>query len=256
MIVVCHLGLHGDCWNDFLTRNDFVDSNPPQVNKPVVSEDKNVPPVPYSILLPKPLPDSPIDLPHSVTKDVNIVKPVGKKPKAKPTANTKGKNNDRLISRMARSKPKPPINPDPIVLSEDSDSEVEHFLASEYPYSEGLYAESSYDFVSNLPPCLQNNPNYPGIKLPCEAPSHSYKPSPTLPQSIVPPCGQCASWLERYYTDVPILQSIIRSLEDRITMLTEQNAKLQAMDKKQKTTGSILFKNVESATTVVNSELA
>jgi hypothetical protein len=58
---------------------DFEDSNPPQVDKPVVTENKAIPPVPYSILLPKPLPDSPIDLPHSVTKDVETVKPVAKK---------------------------------------------------------------------------------------------------------------------------------------------------------------------------------
>jgi hypothetical protein len=142
-----HLGLHQDCWNDFLTRNNFEDSNPPQVDKPMVSEGKSIPPVPYSMLLPKPLPDSPIDLPHSVTKDVETVKPVGKKPKAKPIANSKGKKTARLISQMARNKPKPPVNPDPIVLSEDSDSEVEHFLASEYPYSEGLCAKPSFDFV-------------------------------------------------------------------------------------------------------------
>jgi hypothetical protein len=157
-----------------------VDSNPPQVEKPMVREDKIVPQVPYNTLLPKPLLDSPIDLPHSLTKDVKTVKPVGKKPKAKPTANSKGKNNARLISRMARNKPKPHVNLNPIVLSEDSDSEVERFLASEYPYSEGLCAEPSYDFVSNLPPCLQNDPNYPGIKLPCETPGHSSKPSPSL----------------------------------------------------------------------------
>jgi hypothetical protein len=103
----------------------------------VVSEDKSVTPVPYNILLPKPLADSPIDLPHSVTKGVETVKPLGKKMKAKPTVNTKGKKNARLISRMARNKPKPPVDPNPIVLSEDSDSEVERFLASEYPYSLG-----------------------------------------------------------------------------------------------------------------------
>jgi hypothetical protein len=45
-------------------------------------------------------------------------------------------------------------------------------------------------------------------------------------------------------------------LEDQIAVLTSQKAKLQATDKKQKTTGSILFKNVESATAVVNSKLA
>jgi hypothetical protein len=226
MIVVCHLGLHRDCWNDFLACNDFEDSNPPQVDKPVVTENKAIPPVPYSILLPKPFPDSPIDLPHSVTKDVETVKPVGKKPKSKPTANTKGKKNARLISRMERNKPKPPIELNPIVLSEDSDSEVEHFLASQYPYSEGLCAEPSYDFVSNLPPCLQNDPNYPGIKLPCETPSHSSKPPPALSKSTVPPCDQCGSWLERYYLDVPMVQSKIKSLEDQVTLLTHQKSKL------------------------------
>jgi hypothetical protein len=139
MLVVCHLGLHRDCWNDFLNRNNFEDSRPPQVYKPVVSERKSAPPVPYSALLPKPLPDSPIDLPNSVTKDVETVKPVGKKPKAKPTANSKGKKSARLISRMERNTPRPPVNPDPIMVSEDSDSKVERYLASEYPYSEGLY---------------------------------------------------------------------------------------------------------------------
>jgi hypothetical protein len=253
MIVVYHLGLHRDCWNDFLARNGFVDSNPPQVDKPVVSEGKTVPPVPYNILLPKPLPDLPIDLPHSMTKDAEIVKPVAKRPKAKPNANAKGKKTAWLISRMARNKPKPPINLDPIVLSEDSDSEVERFLASEYPYSEGLCAKPSFDFMSNLPPCLQNNPDYPGIKMPCKAPGHSSKPSlePTIPL-----CDQCGSWLERYYLDVPMLQSKIKYLEDQVTLLTHQKTELQTTDKKQRMTGSILFKNVESATAIVNSKLA
>jgi hypothetical protein len=157
---------------------------------------------------------------------------------------------------MARNKPKPPIKPNPIVLSEDSDSEVEHFLASEYPYSQGLCDEPSYDFVSNLPPCLQDDPNYPGIKLPCEAPGHLSKPSPALSKPTVPPYDQCSSWLERYYLDVLILQSRNQSLEDQVALLTSQKAKLQTTDKKQKTTGSILFKNVESAKAVVNSKLA
>jgi hypothetical protein len=98
IIVFCHLGLHGDCWSNFLSRNDFEDSNPPQVDKLVVSEDNSVPPVPYNILLPKPFPDSPIDLPYSMTKGVEIAKPLGKNPKVKPTVNAKGKKNARLIS--------------------------------------------------------------------------------------------------------------------------------------------------------------
>jgi hypothetical protein len=142
------------------------------------------------------------------------------------------------------------------MVSEDSDSEVERYLASEYPYSEGLCNKPSYDFVKNLPPCLQNDPNYPGIKMPRETPGDSSKPPPALSQPAAPPCDQCGSWLERYYLDVPMLQSRIHALEDQVATLTSQRAKLTATDKKQRTTGSILFKNVESATTVVNSKLA
>ena len=101
----------------------------------MVSEGKSIFLVPYNVLLSKPLPDSPIDLPHSVTKDAETIKPVVKRPKAKPTTNSTGKKNAHLISRMARNKPKPPVNPDPIILSGDSNSEVERYLASEYPYS-------------------------------------------------------------------------------------------------------------------------
>ena len=138
LIVVYHLSLHDDSWSIFVARNGFEDPNPTQVEKPVVSEVKAVPPVPYHVLLPKPSTDPPIDLPHTVNKSVETVKPMGKKHKENLTANGKGKKNARLISRMARNKPKPPVEPNPIVLSEDSNSEVEHFLASEYPYSQGF----------------------------------------------------------------------------------------------------------------------
>lgn len=93
MRVVCHLGLRWDCWNDFLKRNNFDESSPPQVDKPVVSESKLVPPVPYSALRPKPLPEPPVDLLNSVTKDVENVKPMAKNSKTKPNVNSKGKTN-------------------------------------------------------------------------------------------------------------------------------------------------------------------
>jgi hypothetical protein len=74
----------------------------------MVSEVKAVPPVPYHVLLPKPLVNPPIDLPDTVTKSVETIKPVTKRPKANPTANDKGKKNARLISCMERKKPKTP----------------------------------------------------------------------------------------------------------------------------------------------------
>jgi hypothetical protein len=38
MILVYELGLRHDSWHDFLSRNGFEESNPPQVDKPMVTE--------------------------------------------------------------------------------------------------------------------------------------------------------------------------------------------------------------------------
>jgi hypothetical protein len=257
LIIVYHLSLHGDSWRAFIARNGFNDTDPVQVDKPVVSEAKAKPPVPFHVLLPKPLADPGVDLLDVVIEKVETIKrPVSKKPKTNPTANAKGKKNARMISRMARNKPKPSVEQNPIVLSEDSDSDIECFLASEYPYSQGLCPEPPYNFVLNIPPCLKNNPNYPGIKPPNETLSDVIKPSPALSKPTQSSYDQCDLWLEQYYIDVPILQSKIQSLEDQIAVLTSQRDKLRATDKKQKTIGSILFKNIESATAIVNSKLA
>jgi hypothetical protein len=154
---------------------------------------------------------------------------------------------------MARNKYKPPTKSEPIVVSEDSDSDIERFLTEEYPYSEGLCGKPPHDFIKNLPPCLRDNPNFPGIEPLHETLGESSKPP--YVQTIAPPCGQCGLWLERYYLDVPKLKSKIHDLENQVAKLTGQNAKEQPNDKKQRTTGLILFKNVESATAIVNSKL-
>ena len=104
----------------------------------MVNETKVRPPVPFHVLLPSPKPsvDPDIELPDIITEKVEAIKnPASKKAKANPTVDAKGKKNARLISRMARNKPKPSAKKKPIVLSEDSDSDIERFLASEYPYS-------------------------------------------------------------------------------------------------------------------------
>jgi hypothetical protein len=114
------------------------------------------------------------------------------------------------------------------VVSEDSDSDIERFLAEEYPYSEGLCDKPPYDFVKNLPPCLQDNPDFPGIEPPHGTLGESSKPSTAQP--VAPPCDQCGLWLERYYLDVPRLQSKIHDLENQVAKLTGQNAKVQPND--------------------------
>jgi hypothetical protein len=79
-------------------------------------------------------------------------------------------------------------------------------------------------------------------------------------QSLQPHCNECRSWIDSYYTDVPLLQSRLKYLEDQVDSLTNENSRLQsiaqAKDKHQKTTGSVIFKNVEAATAIVNSKIA
>jgi hypothetical protein len=203
LIIFYHLILHGDSWRDFVARNGFDDTNPVQVDKPVVSEIKTRNPMPFHILFPTPKPslNPPIDLPDIETEKAETIKNlVRKNPKENLAANTKGKKNARIISRMARNKPKPLAEPKPIVLSEDSDSDIELFLADEYPYSQGLCPEPPHDFVTNLPPCLRNNPSYPGIKLPSETLSDVPKPSPILSKPLQPSCNQC----DLYWNDTTL----------------------------------------------------
>jgi hypothetical protein len=252
IILVHELGLRGDSWHEFLSCNGFEESNPPQVDKVMVTERKPTP-MPFDVLLPKPKPESPTNSSMVVTKQTEVTKPTTRKTRAKAGANIRSKKNARLISRMERNKSKPPVKTEPIVVSEDSDSDIERFLAEEYPYSEGLCGKPPHDFVKNLPPCLRNNPDFPGIEPLHETLGESSKP--LVVQTVAPPCGQCGLWLERYYLDVPKLQSKIHDLENQVAKLTGQNARGQPNGKKQRTTGSIWFKNVESATAIVNSKL-
>jgi hypothetical protein len=147
------LSLLGDSWKAFIARNGFEDIDPVQVDKPVVTETKAVTPVPLHLLLPKPSTNPPIDLPDTVTKSAEAIKkPMSKKPKVKPTANDKGKRNARLISRMARNKPKPPVEPNPIVLSEDSDSEVERFWPANTPIRKVCVPNPHMTLYQTYPP--------------------------------------------------------------------------------------------------------
>jgi hypothetical protein len=243
MLVVSELGLRRDSWHSFLNRNGFEELNPPPVDKPMVSESKTTP-VPYSVLLPAPKPNSPSNSPMAVTK---VAKPITTKARAKTAV--RNKKNARKISRMERNRSKPPAKTEPITIGDDSDSSIERFLAEEGFCGD----EPPYDFVDNLPPCLRDNSDYPGIKPPFETRGESSNPPSA--QKGATPCDQCGLWLERYYLDVPKLQSEIQNLKNQVAKLTGRDNKGQPNEKNQRTTGSILFKNVESATAIVNSKL-
>jgi hypothetical protein len=225
MILVHELGLRRDSWHEFLSRNRFEESNPPQVDKPMVTERKPIP-IPFSVLLPKPKPESPMNPSMAMTKQTEVAKPTTTKTRAKTGANTRRKKNARFISRMGRNKPKPPSKTEPILVSEDSDSSIERFLTEE-----GFCDKPPYDFIKNLPPCMRDNLDFPSIEPPHETLGESSKPPAAQP--VAAPCDQCGLWLERYYSNIPKFQSKIHNLENQVAKLTGQNAREQPNDKKQ-----------------------
>jgi hypothetical protein len=159
IIIVHHLSLSGDCWQAFLSRNGFATPKCVQVDKVVVTKTLVGIAVPPPTLLPPvkssnfhnlDLPDTMVD-PCAKGNTKTVMRSIRKKGKGDIGVNSRVKKNTRWISRCARNKPKKNVDQKPIVLSKDSDSEIECFLTEEYPYSHGLCSMEPYDYVSNLP---------------------------------------------------------------------------------------------------------
>jgi hypothetical protein len=232
IIMVHQLKLNGDCWDTFLLRNGFEIG---KVDNSIVTETLVEPVITPPSLLPSMEPSTYTGttqtdaLPDSYPKygGKPVKKSAKKKCKGNSDINYKGKRVMRWVSRCAQNKPKENADQNPIELSEDSDLEIERFLTEEYPYSYGLCSVKPYDYVTNLPPCLKDNPDFPRIKLDREPTSQVKNSPPSNTHSIQPQCNECQTWLDRYYRDVPLLQSQIKSLEDQVKVLTKENDRLQ-----------------------------
>jgi hypothetical protein len=278
IIIEHQLKLNDDFWDAFLLRNGFVSSEIGQVDKSIVTKTLVEPTIPPPSLFPCDLISNvePSTYPDTTQPDIlpylypkggvkSVKKSAKKKCKGNVDINYKSKIVARWVSQCAPNKPKPCADQNTIVLSKDSDSEIQRFLTKEYSYSYGLCSGKPYDYVTNLPQCLKDNPNFPGIKLNSE-PTGQMENSPPIntitanTQSIQPQCNECQSWIDRYYRDVPLLQSRLKSLEDQVNFLTKENGRLQSVaqtkDKQQKTTRSVDFKNVEALIAIVNSNVA
>jgi hypothetical protein len=97
-----------------------------------------------------------------------------------------------------------------IEVSEGLDSKIDKFLAEEDPVSFGLYPDRPYNYVDNLPPCLKDNPKFPSIQLCdkstiCMEHSLTHNVVRSNANSLQSQCDVCRSWIDRYYTDVPLL---------------------------------------------------
>jgi hypothetical protein len=115
-----------------------------------------------------------------------------------------------------------------------------------------------------LPPFLKHSQVFPGIKFDKKPTGNSgdvLAHDRGYSQTAITDswCEFCLFWIDKYYTDIPILQSQIKTLTIHINSLTNENHRLNSTVQKQgkhsKMTGNIIVKNIESVTTIVNSEI-
>jgi hypothetical protein len=72
-------------------------------------------------------------------------------------------------------------------------------------------------------------------------------------------CDGCLDWVERYYTDVPLLQAQIKTLTAQNDQLKQENLDLKAHAEREKKrikrSGNIVIKNTTIVKEIINSEL-
>jgi hypothetical protein len=289
LLLVHHLKTLGDDWDGFLARNGFVAEivvETPVVDKPMIEK-----PLDFSSGKPDFLDENPHEgeLPdHLLCGQQNVssefiktpvhepivfpnptIKSDSKNPRKQSKKNQamlgfRNKRVGRLISRSLRNRSKPHVSSiDSIKIHEDSDSEIERFLAQEDLNC--CKPDQPFDYVNNLPPCLKYSKGFTGIKLgqrptvgSMDVLAHNY----TLPQKIshVVHCKVCLHWIGQYYTDIPILQAKIKALTTLNESLENKNHELKANAQRQakhlKRTGNIVIKNTDSVKAVINSEIS
>jgi hypothetical protein len=104
----------------------------------------------------------------------------------------------RLISRSLYNRSKTRVSS--IEIHEDSDSEIEKYLAEEDPNYSKPGLNQPFDYVNNLPPCLKDSKRFTGIKLgqrPTVDSSDVLPHNYTFPQQIAPfvPCEVRLQWI-------------------------------------------------------------
>jgi hypothetical protein len=236
ILLVHQLKLQHDDWNAFLARNGFIDSNPVEVDKPMI-EETIVPSSTQACLtstLSKPTFDpKDVEQSHPNASVKNTNRPVGKPSKGDIDLGFKNKRESRLISRKLRNKSSSHVS-STIQIHESSDSKIDRFLAKEDPPSFQEEPHQAYNFMDNLPPCLKHSLGFPGISFDNkskgnskDSPAHNHGYSQAAITGLQ--CETCLFWIDKYYTDVPILQSHIKTLTDLVDPLTKENRRLKSI---------------------------
>jgi hypothetical protein len=122
-----------------------------------------------------------------------------------------------------------------------------------------------YDFLTNLPPYIKGKEGFLGIRH--DLKQITGKNEATLVdcvprRSVISPVhyDSCLDWIERYYTDVPLLQARIKHLAAQNALLKQENLDLKARTEREnkcfKRARNIIIKNATSFKAIINFELS
>jgi len=143
----------------------------------------------------------------------NENRPISKPSKGDIDLGFKNKRGSRFISRKLRNKSNPHVSSIKMIkIHESSDSEIDRFLAEENPPSFQANPDQAYNFMDTFPPCLKHSQGFLGIKFdnkPKGNSEDSLAHNRGYSQMVVigRQCETCMFWIDKYYTDIPILQS-------------------------------------------------
>jgi hypothetical protein len=86
-----------------------------------------------------------------------------------------------------------------------------------------------YEFISNLPPCLQDCKGFSGIQADLKAKEGFSKKEQQYQIPGLEPdhCHDCLAWVQKYYSDVPYLQMWLNQVTRQNKELEEENYKLK-----------------------------
>jgi hypothetical protein len=188
MLLIHRLTTVGDCWDGILTRNGFptivlvetLISGEPLIRKQFdipnnkadslnrnprdkamlgqFSHEQQV--VGFEFSEP---PMHELDVGHNTTVKSDIKKYCNQKKQKHMALGFQRKRFGHLISRKLRNRTRPHLSSIGLIkINEVSNSEIEDFLVVEDPYCQGFGPVEPYDFVTNLPPCLQDKKGFFG----------------------------------------------------------------------------------------------
>jgi hypothetical protein len=193
-----HLSTIGDCWENFLMRNGFSQTDPttnPNLDKPLIEDQFGI-----SINGPEFTSRNPLDegtssksslagFPKKETVELKVIDPLVpeidaslnviiksgvekpcKGPKQQCTdLGFKNKKAGHLISRKLRNQNDTHMSSIGLIeIDEGSDPEIKYFLVLEDPKFQGsrkkvIIPTEPYDFVTNFPPCLKGKEGFSSI---------------------------------------------------------------------------------------------